>query len=481
MKEYKRHICSVFLLFLALSVALSLFSCVARPVENETLPGLDTEKDTFTPAVDDGESSELYARYTEYKENASLAFKDFSEAEATDFEYEFEDTGVAITKYIGESNIVVVPDDIDGVPVVKINSGTFSGPGLRAVYIPNTVLHLEKGVFTDCGGLSTLRLPFIGDGDEKMFLGHIFGADSPDENAIMVPVSLDMLILGDQATEIARHALRRCKTLSAVILPDSVKEIGDLAFYECGDLVYVSLGKGVDKIGELAFGYCQSLYEIDCSNVENIAQGAFYETSSLNNITIFGFDEENAYLGYIFGSDRVDYHHKFVPDSLRCVRLVGAQSIPDLAFASCKHVTSVDIGKNVEIIGIRAFYNCRSLSKIAFSDSLREICDDAFFGCESFTEIELCDGVEVLGAQAFYGCKSLVSVSLSQSLKEIKPSTFSGCRALKTVALGGVEKIGKDAFRNCDSLIPPDTKQISDIADGNDALFEVEQDSELGK
>lgn len=481
MKEYKRHIWSVFLLFLALFVTLSLFSCVARPVEDETLPELDAEEDTFIPAVDDVESSELYARYTEYKENASLAFKDFSEAEATDFEYEIEDAGVAITKYIGESNIVVVPGDIDGVPVVKISKGAFNGPTLRAVYIPDSVKYLDEGVFSDCSGLSTIRLPFIGDGEGKTHLGHVFGAASFDKNAITVPASLDMLILGDRATEIAPHALRGCKTLSAVILSDSVQKIGELAFYECGDLVYISLGNGVDKIGELAFGYCSSLYEIDCSSVDSIAQGALYETASLNNIILSGFDGENAYLGYVFGADEIDYHYKFVPSSLRRVRIEGAEIIPDLAFASCKYITSVELGESIDNIGVRAFYDCRSLSEISLSNNLKEIDDDAFFGCDSLTEIELFDGFEELGMQAFYNCKSLVRISLPQSLKEIKSSTFLGCSSLENIALGGVEKIGKDAFRGCDSLIPPDIKRVVDIADGNDALFDSEQDSVIGE
>lgn len=481
MKVYKRHIRLVCLILLVFSVAFSLFSCVARPVENETLPESDVEEDTFVPAVDNGENSELYARYEEYKENASLAFKDFSEADFTDFEYESDGAGVVIQKYIGEDNIVVVPENIDGVPVAQISKGAFSGPAIRAVYIPDTVQYLEEGVFSECSGLSTLRLPFIGDGNEKNHLGHIFGADSYDKNAITVPTGLDMLILGDRATEVAEYAFRGCKTLSAVILSDSVKEIGDLAFYECGDLVYVSLGNGVKKIGELAFGYCSSLYEIDCSSADSIARGAFYETVSLNNITISDFDGENAYLGYIFGADEIDYHHKFVPNSLRSVKVEGAKEIPDLAFASCKYITAIELDENVENIGVRSFYNCRSLIEVSLSDNLKQIDDDAFFGCDSLAEIELCDGLEKLGMQAFYGCRLLINVSLPQSLKEIKPSTFSGCSALRNVSLGGVEKIGKDAFRGCVSLIPPDTRRVVEIADGNDALFESEQDSEIGQ
>lgn len=450
---------------LCLLLSLLAIGCQAKSGEGGKAP---IPADDFKPVVDTGKDSELYGRYLEYEENATLAFKDYSEAAASDFLYELDDTGVVIKKYIGDGNIVVLPESIDGVSVVKLCEGTFSGSALRAVYIPDSVKNMEKGVFSECDGLSTLRLPFIGDGEEKNYLGHIFGSDSYDENAITVPASLDMLILGDGAEEIAQHALRGCKTLSALILPDSVSEIGDLALYECADLVYVSLGDGVESVGEYSFAYCTSLYAIDCSGVGKIGDGAFFSCSALNSITLNM--SEGDYLGRIFGARDHDYNGDFVPLSLRNVTVAeGSTAIPSFAFASCKYITSVTLPESLETVGARAFYACRSLASITLPDRVTKIMDDAFFGCDAMVSANLGESLESLGMQAFFGCESLKRISLPDTLSALEPSTFYGCIALEEVSLGGVKKIGKDAFGGCTSLHPVSVSGIT-VAEGNGAL-----------
>lgn len=424
--------------------------------------------DDFKPVSDTGRDSELYKRHEEYKENATLAFKDLGESDASCFEYEIQDVGVVVSKYIGDENIVVVPSLIDGIPVVKICEGAFSGSSLRAVYIPDTVEMIEKSAFVECDGLSTLRLPFIGDGGDQIHLGHIFGANSSSENAVTVPASLDMLILGEPTIAVEENALRGCKTLSAVILPDSVKEIGDLAFYECADLVYVSLGDGVERIGEYSFAHCSSLYSIDCSGVGEIGDGAFFSCSSLNGIK-YNIAEDD-FLGRIFGAESYEYNSDFVPLSLRSVTVSeGCRVIPDMAFASCKYITSVILPESLESIGVRAFYACQSLQGIKVPDGVRNVGDDTFFGCGALSALELGGSLESLGMQAFYGCNSLKRVSLPESLKEIKPATFYGCAALTEVSLGGVKTVGKDAFGNCLSLEPISLDGVT-VAEGNGAL-----------
>ena len=58
---------------------------------------------------------------------------------------------------------------------------------------------------------------------------------------------------------------------------------------------------------------------------------------------------------------------------------------------------------------------------------------------------------------------------MPDSLKEIKPATFYDCSSLVNVSLGGVKKIGKDAFGNCKSVKPIKLEGIT-VAEGNDAL-----------
>ena len=424
--------------------------------------------DDFKPVIDTGKDSDLYDRYEEYKENATLAFKDFSKAEASDFEYEIKDSGIVIEKYVGSDTIVVVPESIDGLPVTEIGECAFSGSGLKAVSIPDTVVAIAYRAFSECDSITTLRVPFIGNGSDKGFLGYIFGADSHDKNAVAVPPSLDMLIVGNKATAVEENALRGCKTLSAVILPDSVTEIGRLAFFECTDLVYVDLGNSVSKIGEYSFAYCYALYYIDCSTANEIETGAFFLCTAMNGIKLkMG---ENDYLGRIFGATDPEYNTDFVPQSLRNVEIAeGTVKVGHMAFYSCKYLTSVTLPNTLESIGVRSFYACRSLSSIVLTDGIKTIDDDAFFGCDALVAVTFGKSLESLGMQAFMGCEMLKKVNLPSSLKEIKSGTFYDCVALTDVSLGGVKKIGKNAFANCKALNPVSTSGIT-VEEGNEAL-----------
>lgn len=444
------------LLILSLCLGISMTACS----ENEEQESGEVEtEEPFEPVRDSGEESDLYKRYAEYKENSTLAFKNNSALDKESFSYEIVEGKAKIVSYTGDEAIIVVPEEIEGAKVTEIAKGAFFGGGIRAVYLPDTIDIIAQGAFDDCEGLSTIRIPFIGDGGENAYVGYIFGADEPDKNAIALPPSLDMIIVGEGCENVADEAFKGAKTLSAVILPDSVSKIGKLAFYQCVDLVYITAG-GVNDIDEYAFAYCTSLYDIDISSAKNVAKGTFYSCSALHSISLtFG---ENDYLGRLFDAESAEYNDELVPASLRRVTVAeGTEKIPQRAFYSCKYLTEIVLPESLEEIGVRAFYACRSLGEISIPNNAKTICDDAFFGCDNLARLTLGDSLETIGMQAFFGCESLESVECPESLKEIGPSAFYGCKSLVSVTLGGASKVGRDAFGNCPSLSPIDYSGVT--------------------
>jgi len=445
-------------LLLALTFCLGISFTACSENEEQQRPQTETEE-PFEPARDSGVESDLYRRYAEYKENSTLAFKNNSPLDKNSFSYEISEGRVTIVSYTGEESIIVVPEEIDGATVSAIAKGAFSGGGVRAVYLPDTVEHIAQGAFDNCEGLTTLRIPFVGDGGENAYAGYIFGADEPDENAIALPPSLDMIIVGDACKDLADEAFKGAKTLSALVLPDSVVKIGKLAFYQCVDLVYISLD-GVKEIDEYAFAYCTALYDIDISSAENVAKGAFFSCSAIHSISLnFG---ENDYLGRIFDAESAEYNDELVPTSLRKVTVAeGCKKIPARAFYSCKYITEVILPDSLEDVGIRSFYACRSLGKIVIPDNVKRICDDAFFGCDNLANLTLGRSLDSIGMQAFYGCAALVSVECPDSLDEIGASAFYGCKSLLTVDIGGASRVGRDAFSDCPLLSPIDYSGVT--------------------
>ena len=155
------------------------------------------------------------------------------------------------------------------------------------------------------------------------------------------------------------------------------------------------------------------------------------------------------------------------------------------------------------MIGMGAFYDCRSLSSVTFPEGLRtirkmafcmnetraayaykgskgkktstllktlklpaslvEIGDQAFGCCDALTSVVFAKNSELaeLGGQAFTACFHLKEIALPDSLQRIGEQAFALCFDLKKADLGqALTKIDREAFHSCSSLVSltvPDT------------------------
>ncbi|MFN9959261.1 MAG: leucine-rich repeat domain-containing protein, partial [bacterium] len=81
------------------------------------------------------------------------------------------------------------------------------------------------------------------------------------------------------------------------------------------------------------------------------------------------------------------------------------------------------------------------------------------------TSMELPEGLEEIGEEAFRGCESLHAIIIPPFVKKIPAKAFYSCSQLTSMELPeGLEEIGEEAFRGCESLhaiiIPPFVKKI---------------------
>ncbi|MBO5402415.1 MAG: leucine-rich repeat domain-containing protein [Clostridia bacterium] len=158
---------------------------------------------------------------------------------ATDFEYEVNpaQNGILIHKYIGTSENVVIPAQIDGLPVLSVRgvysedgpleSGVFEGSNVKTVTFPNTVISIGDNACKDCKELTSVTF-----------------AD------------------GSALTKIGISAFEGCTSLKEIPLPDSVLNIDRRAFYGCSALTEVDLPDELLKIGGSAFSECTALKKI---------------------------------------------------------------------------------------------------------------------------------------------------------------------------------------------------------------------------
>lgn len=133
------------------------------------------------------------------------------------FDFKVTDGEVTITRYHGNDTDVVIPSEIDGLPVTSIEDWAFSSrSALKNISIPNGVKSIGNDAFHGCESLTSVIIP-----DSVVRIG---------EGTFYYCISLTSVIIPDSVTSISLEAFCDCKSLTSVEIPNSVTSIGDRAF-----------------------------------------------------------------------------------------------------------------------------------------------------------------------------------------------------------------------------------------------------------
>jgi hypothetical protein len=85
------------------------------------------------------------------------------------------------------------------------------------------------------------------------------------------------------------------------------------------------------------------------------------------------------------------------------------------------------VGRGVETVGSRAFYNCDELLLVSLPNTVTSIGNETFSGCTSLTSIIIPKNVTSIGSDSFKYCNSLETVVLGESVTSIGDGAFSYC------------------------------------------------------
>lgn len=189
------------------------------------------------------------------KEENNIVYKNKTQAEASDFQTKIitlnNKKSIVITKYIGfESSKIVVPNMIDGIPVVSIGENAFENIKSREIYISDGITKINRHAFRFCSSLTTVRLP-------------------------------------NTLSEICEGAFLSCKNLETIKFPKSLQIIGDHAFANCERLFNITLPRQLQRIGSWSFSNCSSLDYLEIpSTINTIPLGLCYECFALDFLII---------------------------------------------------------------------------------------------------------------------------------------------------------------------------------------------------
>ncbi len=235
---------------------------------------------------------------------------------------------------------VVIPSEIESVPVTSIGYGAFLGcSNLSSIIIPDSVINISRDAFNDT--------PWFLEKQKEnplVIVNNILVDGSTCSGNVIIP---------DGVKTICDGAFFDCSDLTSIKIPNSVTSIGSLAFFSCKNLTEIIIPNGVTSIGADAFYFCEKLTSITLSDsLTKLGWEWFIGCKSLKEINI---PNSVTYIGYgaLAATGLIEVK---LPDSVT--------EIAPAAFSSCFDLTSITIPNNVTSIGLDAFSWCRSLTSI---------------------------------------------------------------------------------------------------------------------
>lgn len=404
-----------------------------------------------------------------------------------------------------EYNPLILPEELDGIPVTAIGDNAFQNCYyLGSVVIPSGITHIGDFAFAYCQTLKSIEIPdnvvsvgcnpFLGTDveiqlsanrkDLMLMEGSLYDRQGKrlvyawygDRRGSYFTVSEGTQEIGDYAFAstnfssvsfpknvriIGNHAFDRCSRLQEIYGLEEITQIGDFAFYACGKLGQLRLPESVTCIGINPFADTSVQLFLSPYNDSYVTQGNLL------------FEKETKKL--VSCSD-TQAAHIIVPD--------GTVEIGAYAFMDCSGLMWLDLPQSVSKIGEGAFSGCGTLNNIIIPDGVRTIEKDtfalcnrmesalipetvtqigehAFFNCQSLYRVSLPSRLDTLGEGAFQGCSSLWKMEIPQGITQIPRCAFDGCLELEEVTLpAGLTKIAAFAFSYCeklDQLVLPDS------------------------
>ena len=430
---------------------------------------------------------------------------------------------------------IVIPETIDGMPVVEIGPKAFEFSTITDIKIGANIRKIGEEAFAHCLKLRSVTwnckcnaIPdncFYRCTELKKFdftaikrVGqYAFGESGLQE--VYIPQNIEM---------IGNGAFNICSELHSVtwngtcdVIPTScfylcsnlksfnfsaIKKVGQYAFGESG-LQEVCLPKNIEIIENEAFSGCSELHSVTWNCKCNaIPANCFYECINLkvfdfSNIKSIGKDAFNQ-----SGLQRIDLPAtvEFIFERAfhECRNLQSVEwnckcdSIPDYCFSECSNLTSfnfadikkigsyafwasglqeVRLPKKIECISERAFYACSELQFVEWNCKCNEISDYCFCKCTKLKQFEFL-GIQKIGRYAFER-SCLQEVNLPETIKEVSVGAFRKCGELQSATWSHkCDVIPTDCFAGCLKLTQFDfsnAKKIEQYAFGNSGLQEV--------
>lgn len=445
--------------------------------------------------------------------------------------YSIRDNKASIKGYIGEPEEVVLPEMVQGIPVISIGGNAFSDcKTLKRITLSKTIVMIEDGAYDTCSMKS---------------LGAFKDCSSLEE--VVIPHDSVLEHIGE-------WAFCNCENLRSIILPLSIRKLALSSFEKCINLEELALPEGLEEVSQNALSFTgivhlhlpstltvfdsHYLFKLESITVDSDNQkfksddGVLYHKGAWNQINIgTNYDPST---GHIVGPDlsttasgngwgllyyppqkkdeeysvcedteviftlslQNDYlkrintrHALFSAGDIHCFVDVDEESAficTDSGLVLTKdgkglvYIPEILEGEvvvpdGVLTIGVGA---CQEghLKSIVLPEGLERIEKAAFY-MASIETINIPSSVRYIGDDAFMDSK-IKSIHIPEGVEKINRNTFLGCYDLREISLPeSINYIDMQAFSGCVELktisIPSKVKSLFYMTFGHTGLEQV--------
>ena len=424
-----------------------------------------------------------------------------------------EDGYVAITDYTGDLASLVIPAEIEGLPVKEIGGSAFAwNEQIREVVLPDTITNIGFCAFNGCEMLEKINVPeclvnlggyafanctalqgplvFV-DVESSYTFGSIFDNipaahiscyKTLEDGTLMLEFLCDPseeIVIPEVVNEIAVtqigwSAAENIETVKRITLPETITEIWSNAFQGCTALEQINLPAGLKSLGSYVFENCPALNVAYVLLDATVGYGVFDETSK-SSLWVYVTRED----GTLAVSKCINAAaHITVPASYagKAVTTIAAE-----AFSYMDTLESLTLSEGILRLECYAVEGCEQLTTVTLPDSLIETESFAITECPALTGEYVLIDVEN-GDSLFDDCPGVTVWSVSTN--EDGTCTLDGYEgALKVLDIPAefagmqLSAIGDRACSSLDGveqvIIPDGVKSIGSYAFSSNDMTSV--------
>lgn len=415
--------------------------------------------------------------------------------------------GLAVYWYKGNEKNVVIPSEINGIPVtcvdilwtnkeyhdvygdpwydtsnvesivvpdtVKVLSGSFYNlENLKSVTLPEGLERIESCTFYGCSKLTEIDIP-----DSVYSIYYEFVFENCSINEVEFGSSIELIDFADlsgagikkmifNAPEIQLSNVHLA-TVDEIVCNGMVNRINPTIVEESGTV----RNKNIEIV-------CNGGVYSTCHNRFTREKGLYAHYDDANGTVTYNTVPADKGTEYVSG----DYKYYLNGNNEAVIsRYLGTGSEVTVP-------ATID-GYTVTEIGESAFYaetkkqlfdnliTENQITSLVLPDSIKKIGSMAFSFNKSLVSVDIPDAVTVVSTRAFEACFSLANIGWPANLKTIGSMAFYRCLGLTSLQIPeGVTRIGSNAFSGCDNLqsvsLPQTLTSIGNLAFKGDLLLE---------